>query len=49
MITFIFYVTDLLIVPLIFIFLPCREKVHDNSEFFRENLKPCRESRITTR
>ena len=39
MITFIFYlnVTDLLIVPLIFIFLPCCEKAHDNNKFCREN------------
>ena len=31
-----------------FYFLPCWEKAHDNSEFCRENLKPRRESRITT-
>ena len=34
---------------MIFISLTCREKAHDNKEFSRENLKPRRESRITTR
>ena len=29
-------------------FLSCHEKAHDNKEFSHENLKPCRESRITT-
>ena len=31
---------------MIFIFLPCREKAHDDEEFSRENSKPCHESRI---
>ena len=30
-------VTDPLIIPLVFIFLPCREKAHDSNEFCREN------------
>ena len=49
MITFILYlnVTDPLIISLIFIFLPWREKAHDN-KFCRENSKPRRESRIKT-
>ena len=38
---------------MIFIFLPCFEKTHDNKnsvkEFSREILKPRRESQITTR
>ena len=34
---------------MIFNFLSCREKAHDNQEFSRENLKPRRELRITTR
>ena len=42
-------VTDLLTIPLIFIFLSCREKASDNKEFRRENSKPSHESRITTR
>ena len=42
-------VTNPLIIPMIFIFLSCREKAHDNKEFCRENSKPRRESRITTR
>ena len=47
MITFIFYLmSDSLIIPLIVIFLPCREKAHDSNEFCRENQKPRRESRI---
>ena len=29
--------TDPLIIPLVFIFLPCREKAHDSNEFCREN------------
>ena len=33
---------------MIFIFLSCREKAHDNKEFSRENSKPRRKSRITT-
>ena len=44
-----FNITDALIIPMIFIFLPCREKAHDDEEFSRKNLKPCHESRITTR
>ena len=42
-------VADPLIIPMIFIFLSCREKAHDEKEFGRENSKPCRELRITTR
>ena len=42
-------VTDPLIIPMIFVFLSCREKAIDNKEFSCENSKPCRESRITTR
>ena len=38
-----------LIIPLIFVFLSCCEKAHDSKEFSRENSKPRRESRITTR
>ena len=34
---------------MVFIFLFCREKAHDNEEFSRENSKPRRESQITTR
>ena len=41
-------VTESLIISLIFIFLSCREKAHDNKEFNHENLRPRRESRITT-
>ena len=41
-------VTDSLIIPVIFIFLSCHEKAHDNKEFSRENSKPCCESPITT-
>ena len=41
-------VTDPLIIPLIFIFLSCREKAHDNEVFSHENSKPHRKSRITT-
>ena len=37
--------TDPLIIPLIFIFLPCHEKAHDSKESSRENSKPRRESR----
>ena len=33
-------------IPLIFIFLSCREKAYDNKEFSRENSKPRRESPI---
>ena len=33
---------------MIYIFLACREKAHDNKEFIRENSKPRRESQITT-
>ena len=32
---------------MIFVFLTCREKAHDNKEFSCEISKPCRESRIT--
>ena len=32
------------IIPLIFIFLSCLEKAHDNKEFSRQNSKPRRES-----
>ena len=35
-------------IPLTFIFLPCREKAHDNKEFSRENSKLCHELRIMT-
>ena len=42
-------VTDSLIIPMIFIFLSCSGKAHDNKEFSRENSKPCCESLITTR
>ena len=42
-------VTDPLIIPLIFIFLLCREKAHDNKEFSHENSKSCCESQIMTR
>ena len=38
---------DQMIVPMIFIFLSCREKAHDNKDFHREISKPRRESRIT--
>ena len=38
-----------LIIPMIFIFVSCREKAHDNKEFSRENSKPRRESRLKTR
>ena len=34
---------------LIFTFLSCREKAHDNKDFSCENSTPHRESRITTR
>ena len=34
---------------MIFIFLSCREKTHDNKEFSREISKPHRESQITSR
>ena len=34
---------------MIFIFLFCHEKAHDNEEFSRENSKPCRKSLIMTR
>ena len=37
-------VTDPLIIPMIFIFLFCCEKAHDNKEFNHENSKPCCES-----
>ena len=33
-------VTDSLIISMIFIFLSCREKAHDNKEFSHENSKP---------
>ena len=42
-------VTDPLIIPMIFTFLSCHEKAHDNKEFSQENSKPHRESQITTR
>ena len=32
-------VTDPLIIPMNFIFLSCREKVHDNKEFSGKNLR----------
>ena len=41
-------VTDPLIIPFIFIFLPCHEKDCDNKEFSHENSKPFHESQITT-
>ena len=43
--------TDPVIFALVFIFLSCHDeaRAHDNKEFSRENSKPCRESRITTR
>ena len=43
--------TDPVIFALIFIFLSCHDEAHahDNKEFSRENSKPRRESRITTR
>ena len=34
-------VTDALIIPLIFMFLSCHKKAHDNKEFSQENSKPC--------
>ena len=34
---------------MIFIFLSCPEKAHDNKEFSCENSKPCCESQMTTR
>ena len=37
-------VADPLIIPMIFIFLSCREEAHDGKEFGRENSKPRRES-----
>ena len=44
-ITFIYLnVTNPLIIPLIFIFLSCREKAHDNRELSRENSKLRHES-----
>ena len=43
------HVTNALIIPMIFNFLPCRGKAHDDKKFSRENSKPRRESRITTR
>ena len=33
-----------MVIPLIFIFLSCGEKAHDNKEISRENSKPCHES-----
>ena len=43
-------VTDpLMIIPMIFIFLSCREKAREDKEFNREISKPRRESQITTR
>ena len=42
-------VADPTIIPMIFIFLSCCEKAHDEKEFGRENSKPCHESQITTR
>ena len=41
--------THTFIIPLIFIFLSCREKAHDSKEFSCENSKPRCESQITTR
>ena len=37
-------VTDPLIIPVIYIFLSCCEKAHDNKEFSHENSKLCCES-----
>ena len=34
---------------MIFCFLSCHEKAHDNKEFSCENSKPCRKSQIKTR
>ena len=42
-------VTDSLLIPVIFIFLSCCEKAHNNKGLSREILKPCCESWITTR
>ena len=39
-ITFLLTVTDPLITPMLFIFLSCYEKAHDNKEFSLENPKP---------
>ena len=33
-----------LIIPMIFIFLPCREMAHDEEEFSHDNSKPHHES-----
>ena len=41
-------VTDPFIVPMIFTFLSCHEKAHDNKEFSGKVLKPRCESQITT-
>ena len=38
------YVTNPLIIPLIFIFLSCGEMARDSKEFTHENSKPCGES-----
>ena len=38
------YVAYPLTIPLIFIFLSCREMAHDSKELTRENSKPRRES-----
>ena len=35
--------------PMIFMFLFCREKAHNNKKSSLENSKPCRKSQITTR
>ena len=48
-ITFALFVTDPLIIPMIYVFLFCRKKAHDNKEFSRENSKPRGESQITNR
>ena len=42
-------VTDPLIISMIFTFLSCHPNAHDNREFSRKNVKPCRESQSTTR
>ena len=42
-------VADPFIIPMIFIFLSCLEKAHDEREFGRENSEPHCELRITTR
>ena len=36
-----------MVIPLIFIFLSCHEKAHDNKELSHESSKDCCESQIT--